>query len=95
MGSYTVYVRNDTAECRTGRFLTDGTAVGGNQMVVVRSEGTAFDNQTTVVLEVVMGPRGGGFSAGAGAGGVDQVLCNSGKNACDDNNSVIANVVVN
>ncbi len=95
MGSYTVYVRNDTAECRTGRFLTDGTAVGGNQMVVVRSEGTAFDNQTTVVLEVVMGPRGGSFTAGSGAGGVNQVLCNSGKNACDDNNSVIANVVVN
>jgi hypothetical protein len=95
MGSYTVYVRNDTAECRLGRYLIDGTAAGGNQMVVVRSEGTAFDNQTTVVLEVVMGPRGGGTVAGSGAGGVNQVLCNSGKNACDDNNSVIANVVVN
>lgn len=95
MGSYTVYVRNDTAECRLGRYLVDGTAAGGNQMVVVRSEGTAFDNQTTVVLEVVMGPSGGGTTAGSGAGGVNQVLCNSGKNACDDNNSVIANVVVN
>jgi Tfp pilus assembly protein PilX len=95
MGSYTVYVRNDTAECRLGRYLVDGSAAGGNQMVVVRSEGTAFDNQTTVVLEVVMGPRGGGSTAGSGAGGVNQVLCNSGKNSCDDNNSVIANVVVN
>jgi hypothetical protein len=95
MGAYTVFVRNDTAECRLGRYLVDGTAASGNQMVVVRSEGTAFDNQTTVVLEVVMGPRGGGTTAGSGAGGVDQVLCNSGKNSCDDNNSVIANVVVN
>jgi hypothetical protein len=95
MGSYTVYVRNDTAECRLGRYLVDGTAAGGNQMVVVRSEGTAFDNQTTVMLEVVMGPRGGGTTNGSGAGGVNQVLCNSGKNACDDNNSVIANIVVN
>jgi hypothetical protein len=95
MGSYTVYVRNDTADCRMGRYLIDGAAAGGNQMVVVRSEGTAFDNQTTVVLEVVMGPKGGGSTAGSGAGGIDQVLCNSGKNSCDDNNSVVANVVVN
>jgi hypothetical protein len=94
MGSYTVYVRNDTAECRMGLYLVDGVAAGGNQSVVVRSEGTAFDNQTTVVLEVVMGPTGGGTNQ-QGAGGRNQVLCNSGKNACDDNNSVINNVVVN
>jgi hypothetical protein len=95
MGSYTVYIRNDTAECRMGLYVVDGTAVAGNQMVVVRSEGTAFDNRTLVVLEVVMGPRGGGTNNQSGAGGVNQVLCNSGKNACDDNNSVINNVVVN
>jgi len=95
MGSYTVYVRNDTAECRMGRYLVDGAAVGGNQMVVVRSEGTAFDNQTVVALEIVMGPKGGGVTSQTGAGGVNQVLCNSGKNACDDNNSVINNIVVN
>ena len=30
-----------------------------------------------------------------GAGGIAAVLCNAGKNACDDNNSVQNNVVVN
>jgi hypothetical protein len=95
MGRYTVYVRNDTAECRRGKYVVDGADVSGNQMVVVRSEGTAFDNRTAVVLEVVMGPKGGGATNTSGAGGVNQVLCNSGKNACDDNNSVINNVVVN
>jgi hypothetical protein len=95
MGSYTVYVRNDTAECRMGKYVSDGPDVSGNQMVVVRSEGTGFDNKTAVVLEVVMGPKGGGMTSTSGAGGVNQVLCNSGKNACDDNNSVINNVVVN
>lgn len=95
MGTYTVYVRNDTAECRMGKYVVDGADVNGNQMVVVRSEGTAFDNRTAVVLEVVMGPKGGGGTGQTGAGGVSQVLCNSGKNACDDNNSVINNIVVN
>ena len=95
MGSYTVYVRNDTAECRMGKFVVDGPDVSGNQMVVVRSEGTGFDNKTSVVLEVVMGPKGGGTTSTKGGGGVNQVLCNSGKNSCDDNNSVINNVVVN
>jgi hypothetical protein len=95
MGSYTVYIRNDTAECRMGKYVVDGPDVNGNQMVVVRSEGTGFDNRTSVVLEVVMGPKGGGGTGQTGAGGVNQVLCNSGKNACDDNNSVINNIVVN
>jgi hypothetical protein len=90
MGSYTVYVRNDTAECRKGQYVTDT-----NQMVVLRSEGTAFDNRTVVVLEVVMGLAGGGATSSSGAGGVNQVLCNSGKNSCDDNNSVLNDIVVN
>jgi hypothetical protein len=33
--------------------------------------------------------------AAQGAGGIAAVLCNSGKNSCDDNNSVQNNVVVN
>jgi hypothetical protein len=91
---YTVYVRNDVAECRKGKFTIDGTAAGGNQIVVIRSEGTAMDGRTTVVLEMTMGATGG--SGGQqGAGGIAAVLCNSGKNACDDNNSVQNNVVVN
>jgi len=95
MGSYTVYVRNDTAECRMHKYVADGPDVNGNQLVVLRSEGTSFDNRTVVALEIVMGPKGGGTTNQSGAGGVNQVLCNSGKNACDDNNSVINNVVVN
>jgi hypothetical protein len=94
MGLYTVYIRNDIAECRKGMFTVDGLAAGGNQVVVIRSEGTAMDGRTTVVLEMTMG---GGASGGGqqGAGGIAAVLCNSGKNACDDNNSVQNNVVVN
>jgi hypothetical protein len=94
MGIYTVFIRNDMAECRMGKFTVDGLAAGGNQVVVIRSEGTASDGRTTVVLEMTMG---GGATSGtsAGAGGIAAVLCNSGKNACDDNNSVQNNVVVN
>lgn len=93
MGAYTVYIRNDTAECRRGIYTVDGEAAGGNQVVVIRSEGTAIDGRTTVVLEVTMGAGTGGGAAGAG--GIAAVLCNAGKNACDDNNSVQNNVVVN
>jgi hypothetical protein len=89
MGAYTVYIRNDTAECRMGAFTVDS-----NQVVVIRSEGTAVDGRTNVVLEMTMG-GGGGSGATQGAGGISSVLCNSGKNSCDDNNSVQNNVVVN
>jgi len=94
MGMYTVYIRNDVADCRMGRYAVDGAAVGGNQVVVIRSEATAIDGRTTVVLEVTMGP-GNGANGQQGAGGIAAVLCNAGKNSCDDNNSVQNNVVVN
>jgi hypothetical protein len=94
MGAYTVYIRNDVAECRRGLFTVDGEDVGGNEVVVIRSEGTAIDGRTTVVLEMTMG-GGGGAGDQQGAGGIAAVLCNAGKNACDDNNSVQNNVVVN
>jgi Tfp pilus assembly protein PilX len=93
MGMYTVYIRNDTAECRMGRYTVDDSASGGNQVVVIRSEGTAIDGRTTVVLEMTMGP-GNGANTTEGGGGIAAVLCNAGKNACDDNNSVQNNVVV-
>ena len=93
MGSYTVYIRNDTAECRRGKYVVDGQAAGGNQVVVIRAEGTALDGRTTVALEMTMGAGGAGTTQGAG--GIAAVLCNSGKNACDDNNSVQNNVVIN
>jgi hypothetical protein len=94
MGIYTVYIRNDIAECRMGKFTVDGVVAGGNQIVVVRSEGTASDGRTNVVLEMTMGVAATSSDA-QGAGGIAAVLCNSGKNSCDDNNSVQNNVVVN
>lgn len=94
MGTYTVYVRNDTAECRLGRFTADNSTIGGNGVVIVRSEGLAFDGRTSVVLEATMGPTG---ATGSTQQAVlnSAALCNSGKNACDDNNSVLNDVVVN
>ncbi len=59
MGTYTVWIRNDTAECRQGNYLNDA-----NGSVRIRSRGLAPDNLTTVVLEVAMGgaPGSGGTS---------------------------------
>jgi Tfp pilus assembly protein PilX len=89
MGTYTVWIRNDTAECRQGKYLTDA-----NGSVVIRSRGLAPDNLTTVVLEVAMG--GTPTSGGPGTSTVGApVLCNSGKNSCDDNSSTASGVVVN
>jgi hypothetical protein len=87
MGTYTVWIRNDTAECRQGKYLVDG-----NGSVLIRSRGLAPDNLTTVVLEVAMGSTPGGPATPAGAT-FAPVLCNSGKNGCDDNSSSIAGIV--
>jgi hypothetical protein len=89
MGVYSVFIRNDTAECRMGNFIVDA-----NKVVVIRAEALASDGRTSVVLEMTMGPTTTGGAA-QGAGGISAVLCNAGKNACDDNNSVQNNVVVN
>ena len=89
MGTYTVWIRNDTAECRQGKYLADG-----NGSVVIRSRGLAPDNLTTVVLEVAMG--GTPTSSGPSTTTVGApVLCNSGKNSCDDNSSTANGMVVN
>lgn len=89
MGTYTVWIRNDTAECRQARFIDDT-----NGSVVIRSRGLAPDNLTTVVLEVAMGGTPGGPSTSTTTSFVP-VLCNSGKNSCDDNTSTVSGVVVN
>jgi hypothetical protein len=89
MGTYTVWIRNDTAECRQGKYLADG-----NGSVMIRSRGLAPDNLTTVVLEVAMGGAPGGPSTSTTTSFVP-VLCNSGKNSCDDNTSTVSGVVVN
>jgi hypothetical protein len=90
MGTYTVWIRNDTAECRAGQYTHDA-----NGTVLIRSRGVAPDNLTTVVLEVALGstpavPGTPGVSAG-----MPPVLCVSGKNACDDNSSTVSGVVAN
>lgn len=89
MGTYTVWIRNDTTECRQGKYLVDG-----NGSVMIRARGLAPDNLTTVVLEVAMGSAPGGATTPSTTSFVP-VLCNSGKNACDDNTSTVSGVVVN
>jgi Tfp pilus assembly protein PilX len=89
MGTYTVWIRNDTGELRQGKITQDD-----NNTVVVRSRGIAPDGRTQVVLEVTMGagatPGCKGCPPGTAAA---PVLCNSGKNACDENSSVQAGIV--
>jgi hypothetical protein len=89
MGTYTVWIRNDTAECRQSNYLNDA-----NGSVRIRSRGLAPDNLTTVVLEVAMGSAPGDTGTGTTTSFVP-VLCNSGKNSCDDNTSTVSGVVVN
>jgi hypothetical protein len=79
MGSYTVWIRNDTGEIRQGRPISDG-----NRVVVVRSRGVAADGRIEVVLEATLSATGGG-------GGTARV-CYAGKNACDDNSSTISGI---
>jgi len=50
MGTYTVWVRNDTADCRNGLYTADS-----NGTVLVRAQGLAPDGLTQVVLEVALG----------------------------------------
>ena len=89
MGNYTVWIRNDTGELRQGKITQDD-----NSTVVVRSRGIAPDGRTQVVLEVTMGAGAtpGCKSCPPGSANAP-VLCNSGKNACDENSSVQAGIV--
>jgi hypothetical protein len=89
VGRYTVWIRNDTGECRQNLFTRDA-----NGAVVVRSRGMASDGRTNVVLEVSLGPSGRPGEPGR-AGPAPPVLCNSGKNACDDNSSTQFGIVAN
>jgi hypothetical protein len=89
MGTYTVWIRNDAAECRQGKYLVDA-----NGSVIIRSRGLAPDNLTTVVLEVAMGGTPSNTGTSTTTVG-SPVLCNSGKNSCDDNSSTASGVVVN
>lgn len=89
MGTYTVWVRNDSADLRRGNFTIDT-----NNTVVIRSQGTAADGRTNVVVEVVLGPTPAN-APGSSSTLNPPELCNSGKNACDENNSTLSGIVVN
>jgi hypothetical protein len=90
MGTYTVWIRNDLSDLRRGNFGTDT-----NNTVIVRAQGTAADGRTTVVLEVALGPTPDAIPSAAANTTVPPELCNSGKNACDENNSTLSGIVVN
>jgi hypothetical protein len=93
MGTYTVWIRNDTGEIRQNS--VDANALKDkNGTVVVRSRGIAPDGRTQVVLEVTMGAGSTPGCKGCPPGSANPpVLCNSGKNACDENSSVQAGIV--
>jgi hypothetical protein len=95
MGRYTVWIRNDTAELRRAKAAGTSYVVDGNNAIVVRSRGVAADGRTNVVLEVTLGPSPAAAADPNNAGPPPPELCNSGKNACDDNNSTQAGIVVN
>jgi Tfp pilus assembly protein PilX len=89
MGTYTVWIRNDTGELRQGKITQDD-----NGTVVVRSRGIAPDGRTQVVLEVTMGAGATPGCKSCPPGSANPpVLCNSGKNACDENSSTQAGIV--
>jgi hypothetical protein len=90
MGTYSVWIRNDTTECRQGQYTHDA-----NGTVLVRSRGVAPDNRTAVVLEVALGATPPVPGTPGVAPGLPPVLCVSGKNACDDNSSTVSGVVAN
>jgi hypothetical protein len=101
LGQYTVFVRNDTAELRTasssgncGSWNAANCPVvtDNNGTVVVRSVGVASDGRTQVVIEATMGPGATPATPNPPVQGGNQVLCVTGKNACDDNSSMIAGV---
>jgi hypothetical protein len=81
MGSYTVWIRNDTGELRQGLPTTDN-----NGTIVIRSRGVAADGRIEVVLEATLSPEGGD-PPGSG-------ICYAGKNACDGNTSTVSGVYV-
>jgi len=63
-----------------------------NGALVIRSEGTATDGRTRVVLEVTLSPSQGAAQARSTP---LSALCASGVNGCDDNSSVQSGIVVN
>jgi hypothetical protein len=97
MGTYTLFIRQDLADCRTGNFTCDGDPSNpnpncptANGIVVIRSEGTASDNRTRVVLEVTMARNPNATFVEARLA----TVCPAGQAGCDDNASVQQGITV-
>jgi hypothetical protein len=79
MGSYTVWVRNDTADARLGNLLTDT-----NGAVVIRSRCVAPDGRTNATLELTFFPR-----SSAPVSYIDVECSDTGKNVDDANTNTV------
>jgi len=95
MGRYTLFVRQDLADCRMGyyNFENNDPASGlplTNGIVVIRSEGVASDNRTKVVLEVTMAPNPNVIDVPSQI----VTVCSAGAAGCDDNASVQQGITV-
>jgi hypothetical protein len=81
MGTYTVWIRNDTGELRQAKPLADD-----NGSIVIRSRGVAADGRIEVVLEATLSTDGLNI--------VQAKVCYAGKNACDGNTSTLSGIYV-
>jgi hypothetical protein len=95
MGTYTVWIRNTTADIRRGYYTTDSSyGATPSPPVVIRSRGVAPDGRTQVTLEVTMGPGSTPTVEDDSRTGRSEELCNSGKNGCWENSSVQSGLAV-
>jgi hypothetical protein len=81
MGTYTVWIRNDTGELRQGK-----PTANDNGTIVIRSRGVAADGRIEVVLEATLS-----------ADDIEDTtpkVCYAGKNACDGNTSTLSGIYV-
>ena len=87
MGQYTLFIRQDLAECRKGSpsFTQDN-----NGTVIIRSEGTASDNRTRVVIEATMTANPNIIPTPSSVASI----CTAGAAGCDDNSSVQQGITV-
>ncbi|HEX7598573.1 MAG TPA: pilus assembly PilX N-terminal domain-containing protein, partial [Polyangia bacterium] len=89
MGRYTLFIRQDLAECRMGQYSAEVDGVS-NGVVVIRSEGVASDNRTRVALEVTMTTNPNAVPVAVRVASV----CPAGAAGCDDNASVQQGITV-
>jgi hypothetical protein len=93
MGTYTVWIRNDTSEIRMNT-PTANITFDSNNNFIVRSRGVAPDGRTQVTIEVAMGRGDTPDRKGSGGGGSNDDDGYSGKNQGASNSSVQQGIVV-